>query len=97
MNEKKEAPPTDAAAPPAETDYQRQVRQGIAALIRQGVHGKCSRCPGAKWDVSVTGMIVTALPVRFFQVPPPHIPMLIVTCTRCGYTAFHSLTTLGVE
>lgn len=69
----------------------------VRALKEKGITGQCPRCGRNDWQASLFGYFVSALPVEGVTIPPPHIPILNLTCNNCGSTQLHNLNVLGME
>ena len=66
------------------------------ALHRKGVIGSCLRCNTAGWNVEVGHMVVAPLAPGGFPFQWGGYPVVILTCTNCGWVNCHSVKTLGV-
>lgn len=80
-----------------ETVTPEKLRTIIAALEAKNVSKQCPRCTNNKWNAEVLGIVVHPLRHKGFSVPPPLIPILLLTCNNCGWTAMHNLNVLGIE
>lgn len=81
------------------TNEERQAKIGeiIALLKEKGVNATCSRCGRNQWQADLIGYFVSALPIEGVTIPPPHIPVLNLTCQNCGSTEFYNLNYFGVS
>lgn len=70
----------------------------IARILKErGVVGNCPRCSQNNWQAEFLGYFVSALPVKGVTIPPPHVPVLNLTCKNCGGTQLHNLNLLGIN
>ena len=73
------------------------IEEAVAALRRKGVHGACPRCSKGNWNADIVAVYVSAdVPPAGFAMPPPHLPVVMLICTNCGFTSMHNLRALGV-
>lgn len=71
--------------------------KAIEALKSRGLYeSHCGRCGKNQWAGDIFAVIISTFPVTTLVVPPPHMPVLVLTCTYCGNTVFHNLKALGV-
>lgn len=78
-------------------DLQAKIEEISRVLKERGVSGNCPRCGHTNWQAEFLGYFVSALPVTAVTIPPPHIPVVNLTCTNCGSTQMHHLTVLGIN
>ncbi|MGF1610237.1 MAG: hypothetical protein ACFCUQ_12630, partial [Kiloniellales bacterium] len=56
--------------------------------------GACPSCATNEWSIATTGTSNTAqLPIgqeHGFQIPPVHIPLVVLICKNCGFIRAHS-------
>jgi hypothetical protein len=93
-------PPPPPGYPTSTPEFQRdpaKVQEIQRALDAKGADKPCARCATNMWHVDIVGIPVTPLPARGFQIPPPHIPAVILTCHHCGNIVIHHAQLLGVE
>lgn len=69
----------------------------LRRLKTKGVPANCPRCGKNEWQVDLLGYFVSSLPVAGVGIPPPHVPVLNLTCTNCGSTQLHNLKALDIE
>ena len=80
-----------------EEDHKRFVENLKNELEKRGISISCPRCQHQEWVVERVGLHVSPLPVKGMVVPPPHIPLVILTCKHCGWVAMHNLKVLGID
>ena len=57
----------------------------------------CSQCRHAGWTAMVRGVVAHRFPTNAFQdLPPPMLPLLVLTCEKCGLVSMYSLKTWGL-
>jgi ribosomal protein S27AE len=54
----------------------------------------CPRCGAANWIAEQQSLLVSG-PAARFVIPPPHVPALLLTCTKCGFLSYHSVKVLN--
>jgi hypothetical protein len=69
----------------------------VRVLRERGALAACPRCRHNDWDAVFLGYLVSGLPVAGLNVPPPHVPVLNLTCKNCGSTQLHNLNVLGIQ
>jgi hypothetical protein len=78
-------------------DKQRQ-EEIIKVLQEKGASGSCPRCSNLQFEVIGEAMIPLAPPRGSFWGPgAPEIPVILVSCTNCGYIAQHAMRLLGLK
>jgi uncharacterized Zn finger protein len=80
-------------------DKQRQ-EEIIKALQEKGASGSCPRCSNYQFEViGETTIMLNPKPPLFVGLPasrPPTIPVILVSCTNCGYIAQHAARPLNL-
>ena len=57
----------------------------------------CSQCRQAGWTATVRGVVAHPFPTNAFQdLPPPMLPLLVLTCEKCGLVSMYSLKAWGL-
>ena len=57
----------------------------------------CSQCRQAGWTAMVRGVVAHPLLIHSFQdLPPPMLPLLVLTCEKCGLVSMYSLKAWGL-
>ena len=78
-------------------DKQRQ-EEIIKALQEKHASGSCPRCSNLQFEVIGEAMIPLAPPRGSFWGPgAPEIPVVLVSCTNCGYIAQHAARLLDLK
>ena len=77
---------------------ERQLAGELVELLEQKkATGPCPRCDEDKWAAEVWGLWVSKLTVKTAQLPPPMLPMLVLTCKNCGYALMYNAKALRGE
>lgn len=89
MSEAEGAPETPQEQPSV-TDDLEKIR---AALARKQVHLPCPACGNSTWTFHTYPGLKAALMFvpedGSFSIPPPHMPLYVFTCNRCGFVRPH--------
>jgi predicted nucleic-acid-binding Zn-ribbon protein len=83
--------------PPSPEGLKAKLDEITGILRERGVPATCPRCGRNEWHADLMGYLASPLPVDGMTVPPPHVPMLNLTCKHCGGTQMHNLNVLGVR
>ena len=75
-------------------DKQRQ-EEVIKALQEKHATGSCPRCSNLQFDVVGEGMLQLKEDPRFLEAW--QVPVILVSCTNCGYIAQHVAAVLGMK
>ena len=80
----------------AESDREKMAKDAARELQRRGVLA-CPRCHHASndWAADLYGVSLVKFSPRRTR-PGGYAPCLVMTCTHCGYMAFHNLVVLGI-
>jgi predicted nucleic-acid-binding Zn-ribbon protein len=82
---------------PMNPEQARAKIEEVTRLLRErGTLSTCPRCGKNDWRADLLGYFVSTLPVTGLTVPPPHVPVLNLTCNNCGYMELHNLSILGI-
>jgi predicted nucleic-acid-binding Zn-ribbon protein len=76
--------------------------QVISALKEKGAILPCPRCRNAEFEIIGEGMIRISLEgserlTSVFQPINPEVPVVLVSCTNCGYIAQHARRLLDIK
>jgi len=76
--------------------------QVIGALKEKGAILPCPRCRNAEFEIIGEGMIAIIRKgaerlTSVFQPINPEVPVVLVSCNRCGYIAHHATGVLGLS
>lgn len=66
-------------------------------LKEKGVVSNCPRCGTNDWHADLLGYLVSGLPLTEFTVPRAHVPVLNLTCKKCGAMQLHNLNIIGIK
>ena len=83
---------------PLKQEQAKEKMDEISRILRErGALSNCPRCGRNDWQADLVGYFVATLPITGVTIPPPHIPVLNLTCRNCGSTQLHNLNVLGIE
>ena len=94
MNDQKEPQKKADTNTTAKDDF---VHRVVEALHKKSVQIACPRCGQKTWGAQQIAFLVTDPNTEGFLMPPPQLPVVILTCQNCGWVSMHDLKTLGVE
>jgi uncharacterized Zn finger protein len=78
-------------------DKQRQ-EQVIIALKEKGATHACPRCGNLEFEViGEAGIPLSPARGYMWSGPTPEIPVVLVSCSNCGYIAQHAMRLLGLK
>jgi len=73
-------------------------KQITDALTAHGVNKPCFRCGNNTWRLGTGYFSFTVQPdIYNLTLGGPHVPAILLSCSRCGFLAFHSTLTLGIQ
>jgi hypothetical protein len=73
-----------------------KIEDALKVLRERGALQHCPRCRHSDWQADLLGFFVSVLPVVTFNMPPVHVPVLMLTCKVCGNVQLHNLNILGI-
>jgi predicted nucleic-acid-binding Zn-ribbon protein len=84
--------------PLTQEEVQAKVDEAVRVLGGRRALFACPRCGQNDWHGDLVGYVVQGLPATgSFNIPPPHLDFLNLTCKNCGSTQLHNLRVLGID
>jgi hypothetical protein len=80
---------------------QQKINEVIAELRKRGLYDdRCPRCRTTNWGTNFFQLPVAPITAPGFYVAPQlnsFIPVVLFTCSNCGYMVHHNLKILGKD
>lgn len=81
---------------PPPPEVTQQIKAALDVMSARGVWNKCPACKSDKLSAEIAGLAVTSTPIvniptLYPLYPPSSVPMLVLSCMKCGHTQLHNL------